>query len=129
MSDNTQQIRSKLEIRSTRELTSILRNRNDDEWRPEVFEIVASILASRGLSPVEISALGPEGGDVLESQPLITIGNYLTSFEAQTDRMALEAAGIPAWVTDEMAGTMYPNGARLQVRVGDEAAALALLDR
>jgi hypothetical protein len=44
--------------------------------------------------------------------------------------MALEEAGIPAWVLDEDLGTMYgiAVGPRLQVRSEDVVAARAVLD-
>ncbi len=44
--------------------------------------------------------------------------------------MALEGAGLPAWVTDEAVGTMYGMGigSRLQVRAENEAAARTLLE-
>src|SRR5213593_2266573 len=130
MSEDLLEIRRELERRSTEELVSILRNRDEEEWRPGVFEIVASILATRGLSPTEVVALGPEGADVVESQQLVTIGRYFTAFEAHSYRTALEAAGLPAWVNDEAAGAMYGMGVgtRLQVRAEDEATARTVLE-
>ena len=123
-------VREGLEARSTEELVSILRNRDQEEWRPEVFEIVESILAARGLSPKEVAALGPEGTDVLESQPLVTMGRYFSPIEAHAQRLAFEQAGIEAWVSDEILGTSYGLGvgARLQVRVEDEASARSVLE-
>jgi hypothetical protein len=130
MTENQQDIQREMEGRSTSELVSILRNRDEEEWRPEVFQIVAIILASRGISPGEIAALGPEGVDVVETQQLVTVGRYPTPLEAHSHRLALEAAGLTAWVCDEAAGTMYGMGvgARLQVRVEDEEAARAVLE-
>jgi len=123
-------LRRGLEERSTEELVSILRNQDEEEWRPEVFEIVASILAARGLSPKEVVALGPEGIDVLEPQPLHTVGRYFSPIEAHAHRLALEQGGIKAWVSDEILGTSYGLGvgARLQVRVEDEASARSVLE-
>jgi hypothetical protein len=74
MTDNREFIRREMELRSTPELISILRNRDEAEWRPEVFEVLADILAGRGISPPEITALGPEGIDLVESQQLVTGG-------------------------------------------------------
>lgn len=123
-------LRRRLEQRSTDELVSILRNRDEEEWRPEVFDIVASILAARGLPPAEVVALGPEGIDVLESQPLLTVGRYFSPIEAHAHRLALEQGGIRAWVSDEILGTSYGLGvgARLQVRAEDEASARSVLE-
>jgi hypothetical protein len=118
-----------LEQLSTDELMSILRNHDEEEWRPEVFGIVASILTARGVSPTEVEALGPEGGEVAESAPTVTIARFFNVGEAHALRMALEEAGIRAWVADEAGGTMYGVGvgARLQVRATDEAAAREIL--
>jgi len=96
---------------------------------PEVFEVVALVLKDRGISPEEVIAMGPEGVDVVESEPTVTIAKFFSPTEAHVLRMALEAAGIPAWVVDEAAGTMYGVGigARLQVRAKDESTAREVL--
>jgi hypothetical protein len=130
MNPRLEEIRASLEQRTTEELTSILRNHDQEEWRAEVFEIVASILAARGVSPAEVAALGPEPREVVESRPLVTVGRYFNPAEAHAARLALENAGISAWVLDEVLGTAYSIGVgtRLQVLVEDEAAALELLE-
>jgi len=123
-------VRCALERRTTEDLVSILRNHDDDEWRPEVFAVVAALLEARGVSAAEVAALGPEGWDVVESQNLVTVARYFSPIEAHTHRMALEEAGIRAWVLDEDLGTMYgiAVGPRLQVRSEDLSAARAVLD-
>ena len=130
MSDADGDVRRELDARPTEELVSILRNRDEQQWRPEVFEIVASILVTRGLSPADVVAMGPEGVDVVEGQPLVTIGRYFNPLEAHAHRMALEEASLPAWVSDESGGAMFGVGvgSRLQVRAQDEAAARAILE-
>jgi DNA-directed RNA polymerase subunit M/transcription elongation factor TFIIS len=122
-------LRKDLESRTTDELVAILRNQNEDEWRPEVFALVASILAGRGISAAMVSAMGPEGEDVVEGRPLATVARYFSPAEAHAGRMALEGAGIQSWVADESLGTAYGVGVgtRLQVRVEDEKSALAVL--
>lgn len=129
MSDKNESLRKELEARPSAELISILRNRDEEEWQPEVFGIVASVLEGRGVSPQEIAALGPEGVDVVESGPTVTIANFFSPAEAHVSRMALEEAGIAAWVADEAGGTMYGVGigARLQVRAEDEGTAREVL--
>lgn len=123
MSEDRDAMRSELEQLSTEELASILRNRDEDEWRPEAFDIVASILAARGASPAEIAAQGPDDVEVAESQPLVTVGHY-NPMHAHANRMALEAAGLQAWVADDPAGGLgNVLGSRLLVRAQDEAAA------
>jgi hypothetical protein len=123
-------VRRELERRTTGDLVSILRNHDEDEWRTEVFEVVAALLEARGVSAAEVARLGPEGSDVMEAQDLITVARYFSPIEAHTYRMALEEAGIRAWVLDEDLGTMYgiAVGPRLQVRSEDLSAARAVLD-
>jgi hypothetical protein len=130
MDEDSEELRRELEAMPTEELISILRNRDQDEWRPEALAMVPSILAARGVSSSEIAALGPEGYDVVEGRELRTIGRYFSTFEAHANRVALEQAGIPAWVSDETLGSMFGIGVgtRLRVRVEDEAAARAVLE-
>jgi hypothetical protein len=91
---------------------------------------VASILAARGLSPAAVSTMGPEGFEVVEQRRLLTVARYFAPAEAHAARMALEAAGLQAWVMDESLGTVYGLGVgtRLQVRAEDEPAARAVLE-
>jgi hypothetical protein len=129
MADDRDQLVRQLEQLSTDELVSILRNRDEDEWRPQVFEVVASILTARGVSPGDVEAMGPEGSDVAESAPTVTLATFFSPAEAHASRMALEEAGISAWVADETVGTMYGVGvgARLQVRATEATVAREVL--
>src|SRR5712691_1581714 len=65
-----------------------------------------------------------------DDQPLVTVGQYFNPIEAQGHRMALEQAGLRAWVCDESIGAIYRVGVgtRLQVRAQDEVAAHAVLE-
>jgi hypothetical protein len=127
---DAEDLRATLETQTTEELVTILRNRDADEWRPEVFDIVATILAGRGISPASVSAMGPEGSDVVEERPLATVARYFSPTEAHATRLALEAAGLEAWVVDETLGTAYGVGVgtRVQVRLQDQEAAQAVLE-
>jgi hypothetical protein len=128
MSENPENLREELEQRSTDDLISILRNRDSAEWRSEVFAVVAALLKARGVSPEQVSAMGPEGFEVIESEPTVTVARFFTALAAQVQRMALEGAGLRAWVIDEEGGTIYPGiGARLQVREADAERARELL--
>jgi membrane protease YdiL (CAAX protease family) len=71
-----------------------------------------------------------EGTDILDDQPPVTVGQYFNAIEAHGHRMALEQAGLRAWVRDENIGATYGVGigTKLQVRAGDEAAARAILE-
>jgi hypothetical protein len=131
MTDDREALREHFERESIEELISILRNHDEQEWRPEVFEVVASILKSRGLSPGAVIALGPEPAvmEVVESEPTVTVATFFSPAEAHGSRMALEEAGIRAWVMDESLGTMYGVGVgtRVQVRAKDVDAARQVL--
>jgi membrane protease YdiL (CAAX protease family) len=67
--------------------------------------------------------------DVPKDDALVTIGRYFSPFEAETNRMALEQAGLRGWVFDALTGTTYVIGVgtRLAVAAEDEAAARAVL--
>jgi membrane protease YdiL (CAAX protease family) len=129
MSNDREGLREQFDQRPTEELQSILRGRDEGEWRPEVFEVVASVLEARGVSPEGVIARGPEARDVWESEPLVTLATFSSPVEAHASRMALEEAAIPAWVADESLGTMYGIGigSRLQVRPGDAETAREIL--
>ena len=129
MPKETDELAQQLDRLSTDELVSILRNRDEEEWQPRVFGVVASILDARGLRPAEIIAMGPEGSDHVESAPTVTVATFFSPAEAHASRMALEEAGITAWVADETVGTMYGVGVgtRLQVRAAEEGAAREIL--
>jgi hypothetical protein len=130
MSEYSETVRLELEQKTSDELVSILRNRDEEEWRPEAFAVAAELLRARGISPEEVVAMGPEGYDVVESAPTVTIARFFSPPEAHGLRMALEEAGIPAWVVDEGLGTSFGVGvgARVHVRATDEEAARQLLD-
>jgi DNA-directed RNA polymerase subunit RPC12/RpoP len=61
---------------------------------------------------------------------LITVAAYFSAVEAHVDRLALEQAGLKAWVTGEYHGENYGigSGAILQVRSEDMAAAMDILE-
>ena len=131
MSSDGRELKRHFEKESTEELISILRNRDEEEWRPEVFDVVASVLRTRGQSPEDIVALGPEPTvtEVVESAPTVTVASFFSPGEAHGSRMALEEAGIPAWVADESGGTLFGMGigSRVQVRATDVDAAREIL--
>jgi hypothetical protein len=85
------ELRTSLETRTNEELVSILRNWNEDEWRPEVFDLVASILSTRGIPPAMVLAMGPEGEDVIEDRPLATVARYFSPAEAHAGRRETQA--------------------------------------
>jgi hypothetical protein len=46
--------------RATEDLIHMLRNRDENEWRPDVFELVAALLVERGIAPLVVMAIGPD---------------------------------------------------------------------
>jgi hypothetical protein len=56
------ELRGRFEALPDHELASILRRRDSNEWRPEVFEVVRAILAARGIHSVEEA--GPEAPSI-----------------------------------------------------------------
>jgi len=94
MSEDVESLRKELEQRTTDELVSILRNRDDEEWRPATFDVVASILRARGLSPEQVVAMGPEGTDVVESEPTETIRRFFSPAEVRNPVIVIAGSGM-----------------------------------
>ena len=128
-------VRRKLDMLADEELVAILRDRDEGQWRPEVFDIVASILESRGISARDVLAAGTGEPEQDQEEPsfsapreTITAAVYFDSLEAHTDRLALEQAGIRAWVVDGYSCTPDGIGARLQILPEDLAAAMEIIE-
>jgi hypothetical protein len=123
------ELKASLEARSTDDLTSILEGRDEEEWRPEVFGLVESILKARGAGIPVGAKTHSYSEDVIEDRPLVTVGKYFSSVEAHAGRSILESAGLEAWVADETLGSIYGVGVgvRLRVRGRDESSARELL--
>jgi hypothetical protein len=130
MTDKLEDLRITLEQQSTESLVAILRNRDEEEWRPEAFQVAAAILRERGVSPDEVIAQGPEDVVVPESEYTVAVATFFSPAHAHACQGALEDAGLQAWVVDEMLGTMYAVGigTRVLVRQQDLEAAQAILD-
>ncbi len=111
------EIRKQLDLLNDSELTSILRKRDYEQWRPEVFDIVASILKQRGISPSTHAE--QEEDDVNESAglDLVVVGSYLSDSDAEADRLALEEKGLRAWIFDEEPPPDAANVGKVQLGV------------
>lgn len=83
MADETEQLTRQFEQFSTDELISLLRNRDTKEWRPEVFDIVASVLITRGVSATVV-AMGPEG-----RAPTVTVATLPSPARADASPMEI----------------------------------------
>jgi hypothetical protein len=74
MSETTERLRKEFEQRSTTDLISILRARDEEEWRAEVFEVVAGVLKDRGVSPDDVTVTGPQRHGVVAKDPTAAEG-------------------------------------------------------
>ena len=123
------ELRATLDERTTEDLISILRNRDENEGRPEVFPIVESLLIGRGVGSVPPGPTRSDPVSVVEDQALVTVAQYFSPAGAHILRSALDSAGIEAWVADESTGSTYgvAVGTRVRVREEDADAANDLL--
>jgi DNA-directed RNA polymerase subunit RPC12/RpoP len=124
------EIRQQLELLNDQELISILRERDGDQWRPEVFDIVSSILSNRGVSSGEDGDQAEIIPDKIPGLELTTVAEYFNNIDSETDRLALESKGIQAWICNEEnpLAEGVPPGVQLQVRAEDLNAAKAILE-
>ncbi len=127
-------IRRQLEMYSDERLIEILRDRECGQWRPEVYEIVAAILESRGVSTGALLAQAAEDAEanpdeLFEVLPedLFTVAEYLDPVEADADRVALEQAGLRAWVAGDNIDAAEGIISKLRVRREDWPAAMDIL--
>jgi hypothetical protein len=135
MSDHDE-VRRRLEDLSDEELATIVRERDEEQWRPEVFDLAASILESRGVSVRDVLAdrAGEQGEDEeqqdsADPRRLLTIARYMDPLLAQSDRLALEQAGIRSWVMNQGWATREDDiSASLRIQPKDLDAALEILN-
>jgi DNA-directed RNA polymerase subunit M/transcription elongation factor TFIIS len=127
---NLDEIRQQMDLLTDEELVTILRERDEEQWRTEVFDIVASILNGRGISPDKNSEPEEEIPDVPANLNLATVATYTDNIDVETDRLALEAKGLKTWVFNQYsalkAGVLY--SVQLQVREEDFRAAMRILE-
>jgi hypothetical protein len=131
------EMRERLNLLPDEELLEILQERDYEQWRPEVFDLVGSILHARGISPEKQSAeeeTAPEEGRLDESEAealgLVTVANYPNHLDAEADRSALEAEGLQVWLLNQESQSAQDLGERsvqLKVRRQDWRAAMVLL--
>jgi hypothetical protein len=119
------EMRQNLNLLADEELTAILQEHNEDEWRPEVFDIVRSILKERGISPdLKRTEATEEEPAELELVSLVAVGEYNScdSADAVADQTALEGQGLKTWINRGMNGWI-----QLKVKPEDFKAALNIL--
>jgi hypothetical protein len=127
----TDDLRGRLEDMSSEELVRILEERDAAEWRPEVFPLIESILAARGVAlPAPLPPAEPDAGPEPSLESVATLSGAL---EANLCRMALTEAGIEAWLSTENLAGVAPHlglaiGVDVLVRREDAAAAREVLE-
>ncbi len=123
------EIRQQMELLKDDELAAILQEHNEEEWRPEVFDIVAAILKARGISLSGASEPGENALDDAAGLDRVIVTSYFNYLDAETDRLALEVKGLKAWIVNRDA-SMNPAvpGVELQVLSEDLTAAMAILE-
>lgn len=124
------EMRQRLELLPDAELITILQDRDTDQWRPEVFDIVRSVLFQRGVS---FDAHPSAEDDVEWNDPgmaatsagdLVTVAMYANPMDAETDYMALRAKGLKVWIQNRFS---HEDNLCLQVQSEDFAAAMDIL--
>ncbi len=96
-------LRARFESLATEELASLLRRHDTEEWRPEVFDVVRSILVRRGVFGVAPESDQAEGalsdpageGDLLSTDGMELVASGLDLSEADEADKALCTAAIP----------------------------------
>ena len=107
-------LRARLDALSDDQLVTIIQLRDLDEWRPEVFPVVEAILQERGVDLSAVPAREPT--ERLDYGALERVASFSGPLDASLRRMALEEAGIQAWLsTEHLAGIAPPLGIAIGV--------------
>jgi hypothetical protein len=122
------EIRQQMKLLSDEELSEILQEHDEDQWRPEVFDIVGAILRERGISLSKTSAPEEDGLDEIEGLDFVAVANYYSSMDAEADRTALEVKRIKAWIIHKKTSTQGAPNIELRVLAEDLVAAMATLE-
>jgi hypothetical protein len=105
-------LRDRLAALPDDQLLDILRERDADTYRAEVFPIVEALLRERGIDPrtaEEEGGAATEDGAEHTIPDLALVSNFESVFEAEFCRSALLSAGIRAWLsTDPAIGALAP---------------------
>jgi hypothetical protein len=124
------EMRQQLDLLPDEELVEILREHDMEQWRPEVFDIVSSILNKRGVSAGKDSEPEEDILDKAANLDIVTVASYINDSDAETDRQALEAKGLKAWVVNQDGSLEADPSApvHLQVCKEDIKAAMQILE-
>jgi DNA-directed RNA polymerase subunit RPC12/RpoP len=125
-----EEMRKQLSLLPDDELLDIWEAHDEEQWRPEAFDIIRSILLARGISPDKKKA-EPEYDDAdLDAAAFATlasVGHYNSPSDALTDQMALEGNGIKSWNSSQFSGITKASGMELRVRREDYETAMQII--
>jgi hypothetical protein len=124
MANNVDEIRQHFDLLTDEELVAILQEHDEEQWRPEVFDIVASILRSRGVSAKPYAGPTENIQEDMDLLNLELVAAYVSDLDAETDRLTLERNGLKAWIFNDG----DPGAWQLKVGRKDWAAALGMLE-
>lgn len=113
-------IREKMEQLSNKELIAILLAHDENQWQPEVFDMVTEILAARGSAAGQSPqyAVGPESVfDETEGMNLKTVAEYMSHLDAEHDRLILENEGVKAWIFEDESAPDMGTSSSVQLKV------------
>ncbi len=127
------EIRQHMERLSNQELISILLEHDENQWQPEVFEVVGTILSERGISSGQDLkyTVGPESAfSETAGLNLITVAEYVSHLDAEADRLILEGEGLKGWIFEEDTPPAegFPPSVQLKVCAEDWRAAMERLE-
>lgn len=118
-------LKASLDSRSTEDLLAIINARDEEQWRPEVFPLIESILRGRRVS-IRKSTEPTEPVDPV----LVSVSLFRHRSQAEEACAILEDEGIRTWISDESIVTEagLEVGADLQVAEADVERASATLE-
>jgi len=128
-----QRLLVQLQKRDSNDLLAIIRKRDEQEWRPEVFDVARELLVERGVDVAAALAAGTEEGPTQVVEGLVVVATLAIVIEAEACKAALAGSGIEALLLDNnMLGidpALWPalGGVRVAVRSSDVEAARTLL--
>lgn len=103
------EVANRLRARDSGDLVTLLRQHDEDEWQPEVFEIARSLLIERGIDlDAALAESSAHEDSPQQAEDLQVMATFSTPVDAEPCRAALTAAGFDVFVLDENAVAVDP---------------------
>jgi putative signal transducing protein len=105
-------LRDRLDAMTTAKLVDIVKRHELDEWRPEVFPIVESILEGRGVDVVALKAQAERDAAVASEDPpaFLRVMDLADPAILAVARSLLEEAGVPFFIRNEGTQNLFGGG-------------------